>query len=98
MNTQNYILIQKFCKHYDIPVSFVHALREFELIEIITIEENLYLRDSEIEDLEKMIRLHFELNINLEGVDAVYNLLKQVEVLKQDITVLKNKLSRFENY
>jgi hypothetical protein len=30
----------------------------------------------QIKDIEKMIRMHYELDINLEGMDAVYNLLK----------------------
>ena len=42
--------------------------------------------------VEKMIRLHYDLNINLEGVDVIYNLLNQVNSLKKEITDLQNKL------
>ncbi|HMQ44948.1 MAG TPA: chaperone modulator CbpM [Mariniflexile sp.] len=43
-----------------------------------------------------MTRLHFELDINLEGLDAIHHLLKQVETLQQDIVTLHNKLQRYE--
>ena len=44
-----------------------------------------------------MIRLHYDLNINLEGLDAVYNLLKRVENLQSEITSLHNKLRIYED-
>ena len=96
MDTQDYIPIQIFCSYYSVPISFVNALHEFELIEIITIQNTLYIHNTQIKDLEKMMRLHFDLDINLEGVDAIYNLLKQVDALQQDIVLLNNKLNRFE--
>jgi hypothetical protein len=74
------------------------ALHEFELIELIAIQNKFYVRTTQIRDIEKIIRLHFELDINLEGIDAIYHLLKQVDSLQNDIIALNNKLSRFEDY
>jgi len=96
MSTHNYILIEQFCTHHNIPVSFVNALNDYELIEIVAIDDANYIPDVALKDLEKMTRLHFELNINLEGLDAIYHLLKQVETLQQDIVALHNKLERFK--
>lgn len=96
MDTQNYISIKQFCTHHDVPLSFVNELHNFQLIEIITIENTQYLYETQIKDLEKLMRLHFELDINLEGLDAIHNLLKQVETLQQDIVTLKNKLNRYD--
>lgn len=96
MSTQNYILIEQFCIHHNIPVSFVNDLGDYELIEIIAIDNANYIQDAALKNLEKMMRLHFELNINLEGLDAIHHLLKHVETLQQDIVALHNKLERFE--
>jgi hypothetical protein len=41
--------------------------------------------------------LHYELHINIEGIDAIYNLLKQVELLQLEIRTLKNKLNSYED-
>ncbi len=92
METKNLISIQQFCSHYNIPKSFIDSLYDYELIEIVFEDNEHYLRLTQINEVEKMMRLHYELDINLEGVDAIYNLLKQVDSLKKEITLLQNKL------
>ena len=98
METQNLISIQRFCEHYNIPVKFINELKEYELIEIIVTDSQDYIRITEINEVEKMIRLHYDLNINLEGVDVIYNLLNQVDSLKKEITDLENKLLFYEHF
>ena len=44
-----------------------------------------------------MIRLHHELNVNIEGIDVVFNLLQQQLKLKEEVNTLKNKLQIYEN-
>tara|TARA_R110001592_G_scaffold104818_5_gene294908 strand:- start:646 stop:945 length:300 start_codon:yes stop_codon:yes gene_type:complete len=98
METQNLISIAQFCEHYTIPATFIDDLKEYELIEIIVSENNDYIKITEITEVEKMIRLHYDLNINLEGVDVIYNLLNQVDSLKKELTDLQNKLSFYEHF
>jgi hypothetical protein len=43
-----------------------------------------------------MIHFHYELNINIEGIDAISNLLKQVNALQQELIATKNRLRLFE--
>ena len=43
--------------------------------------------------LEKMVRLHNELDINPEGIQAIYHLLGQVESLQQEVAALKRRLN-----
>jgi hypothetical protein len=97
MEITNLISIQQFCRHYKVPVSFINQLHQLELIEIIDMQETLCIPKSQIKEVEKMIRLHYDLEINLEGVDAIYHLLKQVEMLQEQIVILKNKLNCFHN-
>ncbi len=97
METNDLISIEQFCSHYNIPSSFMNALQEYELVEVIVSKEVRYIKTTQITDLEKMIRLHFELNINLEGVDVVYNLLKRIEQLLSEVTTLHNRLRRYED-
>jgi len=98
METQNLISIHRFCEHYSIPATFINDLKEYELIEIIVTESENFIKTTQINDVEKMIRLHYDLNINLEGVDAIYNLLNQVDSLKKEITTLQNKLRFYEHF
>ncbi|MDN3618287.1 MULTISPECIES: chaperone modulator CbpM [Polaribacter] len=97
METQNLISIQQFCTHYSIPAAFINELKEYELIEVIVENNDHYIKITQITEVEKMIRLHYDLNINLEGVDVISNLLNQVDSLKKEITDLQNKLKFYEN-
>ena len=97
METNNLLSIAQFCNHYKVPVSFLKSLEEVELIEIIFCNEEACIQVFQIAEIEKMIRLHFELNINIEGLDAVNNLLNQIEYLKNENLELKNKLQIYES-
>lgn len=96
METKNLILIEQLCSHHNIEVSFVNSLHEFGLIEIVVIEDNKYLSHEQLKDIEKMMRFHYELEINMEGIDAISNLLLKIDNLQQELTDAKNKLSLFE--
>ncbi|WP_458626100.1 chaperone modulator CbpM [Winogradskyella sp. PC D3.3] len=97
METTQLISISQFCTHYNVPVSFINTLHEYELVEIIITDHKTYLKTNQLHDVEKMMRLHYDLDINIEGIDAIYNLLKQVETLQSEITALRNKLDFYEN-
>ncbi len=97
MKAQDLILAQTICSHYSIEVSFVDALSQMGLIQIEIIEQSQYIHQDQISDLEKIIRLHNELNVNLEGIDIVFNLLRKEEELRQQLTTLKNRLRLYEN-
>jgi len=98
METTHHISIQQFCTHYNVPVSFINALHEYDLVEITITNNENYLKTNQLNDVEKMMRLHYDLDINLEGIDAIYNLLKQVENLQSQIITLRNKLNFYEKF
>ena len=98
MDTTRLISIQQFCAHYNVPESFINALHEYELVEITITEEENYLKTNQLNDVEKMMRLHYDLEINLEGIDVIYNLLKQVETLQSELIVLRNKVNFYEKF
>ena len=64
---------------------------------MIIIEDNKYLANEKIKDVEKMMRLHFELDINMEGIDAISNLLQQIDNLQKELLNTKNKLRLYES-
>ena len=97
METTKLISIQQFCEYYNVPKTFINALHEYELVEVIVTNDENYLKTAQLNEVEKMMRLHYDLDINLEGIDAIYNLLKQVKSLREHIVLLNNKLNSFEH-
>jgi len=92
MQPPNLIPATEFCQHHQIEVSFLQSLDEFGLITITTREECLYIDEDELHEIEKMIRLHYELNINLEGIDAITQILKRMESLQEEMLKLRAKI------
>ena len=96
MEAQDLIPVKLICKRYNVPDSFIIKLQEYQLIEVVVEKDNYFVHITQIKKIEKLMRLHYDLNINLEGVDAINNLLQQVETLQQEIRLLQNKLNRYE--
>jgi len=94
---KNLIAITTLCSHYEIEFSFIDALHKTGLIQIVIIEQDQFIHQDQIGDLEKMIRLHHELNVNLEGIDVVFNLLEKERELRNELNALKNRLRLYEN-
>jgi len=97
METHKLISIDQYCTHNKIEFSFIESLNEFGLIEIITYQNDNFLQINQLRDIERMSRLHYELNINLEGLDAISNLLNKVEHLEQELNGLKDRLKLYED-
>lgn len=97
MDRDNLIPIQEFCAHYQVPETFISSLYDYELIEIITTENTQCISVTQIRNIEKLIRFHFEMDINLEGIHAISNLLDKVESLQNEIKRLHNKIDFYEN-
>lgn len=97
MEEHNFISVMKLCDHYKVEVSFFNQLNEVGLVEIVTIEQNPYLREDAISHVEKIVRINQDLNINIEGIDAVLNLLKKMNELELKMNALQNRLSLYED-
>lgn len=96
MGTEKYITITELCSGYSIDTRFVNDLREYGLMEIITFENQEVIPEEKVREFEKFVRLHYDLEINLEGIDAIKHLLDQIQGLREEVRDLRNKLNRWE--
>lgn len=97
MNKENYIPLTHLCTHYKVEMSFFTKLNEFGLIEIETRGQSPCIHQDKMEDIEKMIRMHVELEINIEGIDTILNLLEKINNLQVELNATKNRLRLYEN-
>jgi hypothetical protein len=97
MSTAELIPATDFCISHNIDITFIQSLQEYGLIEVTTIEQASFVHTEQLPQLEQFIRLHYELDINMEGIDAISNLLQRIEQMQKEIRSLKNKLSSFES-
>lgn len=96
MTTQHLIAATDFCVYHQVEHTFITSLQEAGLVQVTIINETTYIPETELQKLEKMIRLHHELDINVAGIEAITHLLEKVELLQQDMRDLRNKLLFYE--
>lgn len=90
------IALKEFCGYHNVEYTFVYSLCETELIEVKTIQNEVYVHPDCLEPLEKMVRLHLDLGINSEGVETIFHLLKKIDALQNEIKLLQNKMDFYE--
>lgn len=96
MTIENFIPINTLSNYYKVEMSFFGHLNEMGLIEIKIIEQLQYIHKDSICELEKILRMYHELDINIEGIDIVFNLLQKMENLQNELVSVKNRLRLYE--
>lgn len=96
MKLEDLIATEELCEKYKVEYTFIRSLKESGLIKIVTLEQREYVPCDKMADFEKMRRLHYDLNINLEGLEAVQHLLNQVIKLQKKNRQLRNRLNIYE--
>lgn len=97
MNTEEMISASVFCTHHNVELTFIQSLNESGLIEIVRVEEELFLPVAQLVHLEKLLHFYYELDINLEGIEAIHHLLTQLETLQQQVVTLNNRIKIYES-
>ena len=96
MQTENSISVQECCMHYEIEFSFLQDLHQHGLIDIAVDEEKDFISSDQLAMLERCLHLHQDLDINMEGLEAIMHLLQRIHKMHNEITGLKNRLRLYE--
>jgi len=80
------------CTYHEVEYTFISSLSEAGLIELKVVNHTTFIPESELQKLEKMIRMHHELEINVAGIEAITHLLERVEQMQEEMRVLRNRV------
>ena len=97
MQTSDLIAINEFCVNHNIEISFISSLQQNGLIEITTIKETGFIDAGQLQQLEKIVRFYYELDINLEGIETITHLLRRMTSMQDEMIALKNRLRLYED-
>jgi chaperone modulatory protein CbpM len=97
MQTEDMIPAEEFCVHHNIELSFIYSLKEIGLLETSGAGEKILVPAAELSKLEKLSRLYYEMDINLEGIETITWLLHRMDEMQQQMLRLSNRLSQYEN-
>ena len=90
------ITIREYCVHYQIEPAFLISLEEGGLLAFTRVGDEPYIAEEQLPELETYIHFHYDLDINVEGIDAIRHLLLKVKEMNQEIHQLRNRLSVHE--
>src|SRR6478672_8971696 len=93
MDKELWIPVDDFCLHYQIEYSFISHFYDSGLIEITTIEETGCIPANQLSLLEKYVRLYYDHQINVEGIEAITHLLERIKELQHELRRLKQEYS-----
>lgn len=98
MGNTTYILVSEFCSHHHLEIGFVQRLQEHGIVEVTHLDEGDSIPLEAMKHLEKMVRLHQELDIHPDDLDVVSDLLDRLESLQEEIKAVKEQLRFFEQH
>ena len=82
---------EELVKIYNIEITFFDSLEESGLLKIEKENEVKYLLYEELPAFERFANWHYDLEINLPGLEVIHHLLSKMEELRSE----NRRLSRF---
>ena len=92
MEQEQLIPAEIICTHHKIDTAFIFSLESAGLIEISRQDDVVCIHSSQLSDLEKFIFFHYELEINLEGIEAIAGLLQRICTMQEEMADMKRRL------
>ncbi len=87
------IALEIFCHHCQVELTFVKNLSESGLVELIEEEEKLFIPSYEIDQLERLTRLHYDIGVNIEGLEAIQHLLNKLKQAREELKRAENEIA-----
>ena len=82
---------------YQVEETFLDELQSSGLIEIVIEEDDRYIGYDYLEEIEQFVRWHYELQINMEGIEALHHMLQQIRDLQSDVEQLRGELKFYKS-
>ena len=84
---------EELVRIYNIEIAFFDALQESGLLKTETENEVKYLLYDELEIFERFANWHYDLDVNLPGVEVIHHLLQKMERLTEENRRLIQRLT-----
>ncbi|AYM99839.1 chaperone modulator CbpM [Chryseobacterium sp. C-71] len=84
---------EELVKIYNVEITFFDELVDYGLLRVETEDNIRYLIYEDLHVFEKFTNWHYDLEINLPGLEVIHDMLSKMEDLKRKNRELMNKLS-----
>lgn len=90
------LLYSECLRIYEVEESFIESLQDVGLIHVIDQDDDRFIEYDDLSDLEQFIRWHYDMDINVEGIDALRHMLERVRSLQSEIEKLRSELQFYK--
>ena len=90
----NRISREELVQLYKIEVSFFDSLEETGLLKTETDNNIKYLLYDDLGNFERFANWHYDLEVNVPGLEIIHNLLLQIETMKENHRQVLEKLNK----
>lgn len=97
MEGKGLILISRLCEEYRVEITFFREVEDSGLLEFENISDRQYIREEHLELFEKILRLHRDLEVNVEGIDVILNLMERISGLENQLRQMRSHLDLYED-
>lgn len=84
---------EELVKIYNIEITFFDSLEESGLLKTETENEIKYLLYEELPAFERFANWHYDLDVNIPGIEMIQNLLHKLEKIQLENRILLQKLN-----
>ena len=96
MESEDLIVVEVFCTICEVERTLIDELEEFGLVQLQHVDGIKYIHTEHLPRVEKILRFHNDLNINIEGIEIVLNLMDRIEQQNTKLNYLEMKLKLYE--
>jgi chaperone modulatory protein CbpM len=84
--------LEELCASFNVSEDFIRDLVDFGIIEIQPSIKNIQFTAEDLTRIRKALRLHHDLEINLQGVAVVLELMEELDQLRAELEIFNKKL------
>ncbi len=91
-----WILLTEYCRWSETEPAFLEELESEGLIQVSIRETQKYIDEEQLDRLERFRRWHYEMDVNVQGIDAMHYLVGKIERLNREVRHLEARLKLHE--
>lgn len=95
MDRDELIPLELYCSTTQVEITFLESLIESGLVQLTVEEERRYIPAGQLSQVDRLVRLHDDLGINVEGIEAIEHLLARIQRMQEEMQALRNRMRRF---
>ena len=86
------IIIKEYCRQSHVDPSFIISLEEDGLIDIQVVDGERYFPVEKLGDLERFVRWHEDLSVNIEGIGVIHELMGRMHDMQRELDRMRREL------